>query len=154
MKVSLLSIVLLCSAICCFSKDAEGQDDLQKRITLKVNNKEVKSVLTDMEKLASVKFLYSAEYIQPSRKISLNVKDKKLGDVLTEMLTPLRISYHAEKNGYIFLDRIEEPSVSISSVAPEAIPVKGIIRDHEGQPLRGVTVKVKDGTASALTNEK
>ncbi|MEZ2444596.1 TonB-dependent receptor [Chitinophaga sp. RCC_12] len=149
----LLPVMFPLLAICCLAMNAEGQDDLNKKITLQVSNKELKAVLIDIEKQASVNFFYNDVYIQPYRKVSLHVTNKRLADVLADLLTPLNISYHVEKNSRIFLDRKEDTSAISGSVVQAPVPVKGMIRDNKGLPLKGVTVRVKGAGISVLSDE-
>src|ERR1044072_363720 len=104
MKVSAIPILLLLTSFCSLAKVSTAQDVLAKNVTISVSNKELRSVLKDVSKMTGAKFLYSREIIQSDRRITISVKDKPLADFLSQVLTPLHISYELDKNGYIFLN--------------------------------------------------
>lgn len=166
MKISVIPLILLMTAFCSIAKDMDAQKYLSKKITVKENNKDVKQVLSRIEKLAGIKFLYSPEYIQPERKIDVNIENKKLSDALTEILAPLAISYDAKNNGYVFLDRKDEEVNKMEGVStyidedfmnlranwiPEII-ITGLVTDEKGIPLQGASIRAKGSEKGATTN--
>src|SRR3954466_10946392 len=100
------AILLLLTSFCSLAKVTTGQEMPAKNVTISVSNKELKSVLKDVSKMTGARFLYSREIIQSDRRITISVKDKPLSDFLTQVLTPLHISFEVDKNGYIFLNTI------------------------------------------------
>jgi hypothetical protein len=55
-------------------------------------------VLSEFENTAKVNFFYSPNSIGAKRKISVNVKNKELKEVLHEIFTPLGIGYEIQGN--------------------------------------------------------
>src|SRR5882762_10053526 len=106
MKISAIPVLILLGSFCALAREARGQDELSKNVTITVSNKELKAVLREVGKMTGVKFLYSREIIQSERKISVAVKEKPLSEFLTQILSPLRISFELDKKGYIFLNTI------------------------------------------------
>ena len=166
MKISVIPVLILMTTFCSFAKNMDAQRYLSKKITVKENNKDVKHVLCHIEKLAGIKFLYSPEYIQPDRKIDVNIENKKLSEALTEILAPLAISYDAKNNGYVFLDRKSEEVKKIEGVptyidenfidlkekwVPEIV-ITGIVTDEKGVALQGASVRSKSSEKGATTN--
>src|ERR1700759_191514 len=104
MKVSFIPIFLFLTSLCSFAREVRGQEVLNKKLSLSVSRKELKSVLKDVSKLTGARFLYSAEIIRSDRKITIAVKDITLSDFLHQLLSPLQISFEIDKNGYIYLN--------------------------------------------------
>ena len=165
MKLSAIPILLLLTSFCAIAGDMRAQDVLSKNVTISVVNKELKAVLKDVGKMTGARFLYSREIIQAERRISVTVKDKPLSEFLTLVLTPLRISYELDKNGYIFLNTaaiqtafvepVEEP-VSINDVPvmpPGKISGK-VVSEEAGAPVDGATVLVKGSSKTVFTNRE
>src|SRR5687768_17241949 len=67
---------------------SNGQGVLDSKVSLDVNNMEIKSILLEIEKQVPVNFTYRSKHIQASRKVSLNVNDARLIEVLDELFTP------------------------------------------------------------------
>ncbi|WP_423148890.1 SusC/RagA family TonB-linked outer membrane protein [Rubrolithibacter danxiaensis] len=156
MKISLLqlsiAIFLMGSAV---ARDGRAQVLLEK-VTLNETNKEISEVLNSIEKLTNARFIYSSALIQSSRKVSFSVEGKTLQYVLDMVLPPLNLSYEVSDNTIVLNRNSETPSVT--SVLPELstldvqAPVTGTVTDEQGEPLPGVSVKVK-GSSMATTTD-
>ena len=157
MKISLIPALLLMLAFCSYAKDSRGQL-LDQKITLKATDAEIRDVFTELEKRTAFRFVYSPELIGSSRKVSLDVHDKELSGVLTELLAPLDIRYEVVNN-YIVLSHKGAGARQFSSFGeiPDNSPfafikVKGRIVSPTGQPLEGVSVVVKGTNIGTTTN--
>jgi len=104
MKISLVPVLLLMLALCSYANDSSGQRLLDRKITLKVTDEEIRNVFIQLEKKTELRFVYSPELIGSSRKVSLDVQEKELYKVLGELLTPLDIRFEIVNN-YIVLSR-------------------------------------------------
>ena len=62
-----------------------GQGIMDRKVSIDVTNTEVKQILAEIEKQASVVFTYRPNHIQASRKISFKVEDATLADVLAQL---------------------------------------------------------------------
>jgi TonB-dependent starch-binding outer membrane protein SusC len=170
MKLSAIPILLLLTSFCSIAKVTTAQDVLSKYVTISVSDKELRSVLKDVSKMTGAKFLYSREIIQSDRRITITVKDKLLSEFLTQVLTPLHISFELDKNGYIFLNTIA-PSNSISGeeslvtedntgymAVPTAPPgkISGKVMAEDGTPIvsANITIKGHSRSLSTITNKE
>src|SRR5690606_29975639 len=96
MKFSALQILLsvLITVLAMASHgSSNGQEILDKVISISVENAKVKTALAEIERLASIKFTYNPQSIPINRKISADFENEKLSNVLNGLLTPLRIQY-------------------------------------------------------------
>lgn len=64
-------LLLLCCSNISFAGPGNGEDVLDKKISLVVEQKEVKSILMEISKLADIKFVYSSQRI-PLQEKSVN----------------------------------------------------------------------------------
>lgn len=156
-KLSLIPLLLQFFALCAYAGDSSGQRLLDKKITLKMSDQEMRTVFTELEKQCQARFVYSPELIGASRHVSLDVKDKELYKVLSELL-PDDIIYE-QVNNYIVLSKkaaarsIYPIYVMIPDNSPYAfVKVGGKIIGSSGQPLEGVSVVVK-GTSIGTTSD-
>jgi TonB-linked SusC/RagA family outer membrane protein len=126
---------------------------LDTKITLKVTNMPVAEVLKKINQMVNIDFAYGADALSNSKKVSLNVKEEKLSDVLSKILSPFHMEYYYSKN-LILIQMIPEASRHpVKNIIPtKQSRVSGTVRDAKGISLPGVSVKLKNGTAAASTN--
>lgn len=86
---------------------------LDKKISIIAEQKEVRAVLTEISKLAEIKFVYSSQRIPSRKKVSLLVEDEKLGNVLNSLLAPLDVLYYVSGNQIVLMKKEEEESFSL-----------------------------------------
>lgn len=150
----LLSVLLIGVS---YARETFAQELLQQRITLKADEQSVKAVLTKIEKLTSVKFLYSPSLIKSERKVNLNAVNEPLSKVLESLLSPLQVSYEvAGKQVILKQEPLPQPVEKKASVSHEPFaieqPITGIITDAKGEILAGVSVLVKGTNRGTSTN--
>jgi len=159
MKISAIPLLLLLGSFCALAREVHAQGDLSKNVTIAVSNKELKMVLREVGKMTGARFLYSREIIQSERKISVAVKDKPLSEFLTQILSPLRISFELDDKGYIFLNTMPVKEIPAPGAPPGELPgppprkITGRITADDGTPVDGATVQVK-GRARATATDK
>jgi TonB-linked SusC/RagA family outer membrane protein len=158
MKISIIQMVLaICFVSFCYSRDADAQGMLETRISIRIEDKSLKTVLTKLEKEAKVRFMYSVEVIQADRTVALNAKNQPLGEVLETLLSPLNILYRSTDNGIVLtpkaikLGQIQRVQQS-QAESPADIVIKGTVTDESGEKLPGVSVTLKGSTRGSTTN--
>src|SRR5579859_4564864 len=104
MRNGLLPLLLVnCMTAMIYANPTHGQEVLDKRINLVAEQKEVKTVLTELGQMAEVRFVYSPQRVPCHQKISLTVKDLKLSEVLDQLLAPLDVFYHVSGNQIVLM---------------------------------------------------
>jgi TonB-dependent starch-binding outer membrane protein SusC len=159
-KISIIQIVLaVCFTQLCYSFEASGQEILETRVSIRLEEKSIKTILSKLEKEAKVKFMYSLELIQADRITSLNAKNQTLGEVLEVFLNPLNISFRSTKSGIVLtpktiklgeIQSISQPKTE-TSIASEII-IKGTVSDENFEKLSGVNINIKGTTQGTSTN--
>ncbi|NIJ54077.1 SusC/RagA family TonB-linked outer membrane protein [Dyadobacter arcticus] len=133
-----------------------AQDILNQRITIQVNNQEIKTVLAKLNKLTQVRFTYNSSLIRSQEKVSVNAVERPLADVLDEIFRPINITYKIEGKQVILVKNTSEPGSSM--VVPNLVPslidrtISGKVSDEKGQPLPGVSIVVKETKVGTATN--
>jgi TonB-linked SusC/RagA family outer membrane protein len=160
MKLSVISLLVISTVIQSFANKILAQEVLSRKITIVVNDQELKKVLKEVGKKTGVKFFYSPELIQTDRKVSANAKDERLSAFLDELLTPLDIKVEVDKSGNIFLNKKDGEATDKKSVddqiyqAPPPKTVSGKITTADGLPLEGATIQVKGGNKGTATDKE
>lgn len=158
MQVMKLTIffVLLSSTIA-FSATTYSQD---AKISLYLQNTSVKDVFRAIEKQSEFVFFYQDQSLDLNRKTTIEVTDKNISEVLTEL-------FSGTSNVFVVRDRqivvgksqrkIEREDAVIQRVFPEAqqqFPVTGKVTDAEsGVSLPGVNILV-EGTAIGTSTDQ
>ena len=133
--------------------DTNAQELLDKKITLKVEDQQVKNVLSKIEKQAEIKFMYTHEIIRANRKVSISAADERLEDVLRKLLEPLKITYEVSGKRILLSSPLSEASPGTKTESqPLDFAVSGKVTDNEGQAVPGVSVVLKGTTNGIITN--
>ncbi len=159
MRISLLQLTLgLVFGSLSLAHDGRAQEVLNRTITIDSRQQPMAAVLKKIESEAAVSFMYSPELIRSNQKITLNVQQKRLGEVLLELLTPLRIKYEVSGSQILLkrgsetgLNRLE--NLTIPPYVPVDISVSGTVADENSGPLPGVSILVK-GTQRGTTTDQ
>ena len=93
LKIMRISITQLFLAMMCvgltYAKDSYAQELLDKRITLRAEEKTIKTILLQIESETSIKFVYSPAAIDAQRKVSINAQNQSLKDLFDTFFSPL-----------------------------------------------------------------
>lgn len=166
MRIGLLPLLLITAFnVIIQASPTNGQEVLNTKINLVVEQKEVKTVLGEISKLAGIKFVYSAQRIPTRQKVSVVARDRRLGDVLDGLLRPLNICYQVSGNQVVLMRKgdgataeiayYEEGNMDRSADAIE-MPYKvitGKVTNEKGDGLPGVSVVVKGTAKGTSTNQ-
>jgi TonB-linked SusC/RagA family outer membrane protein len=165
MRIGLLPLLLITAfAGVMYARPLHGQEILNQRINLVANNKEVKTVLTEISQLADIKFVYSAQRIPARQRISVVARNQPLGEVLEILLSPLNILYFVSGNQIVLMKKGEaiklatllsdDPRQLLLEEQAPAKPITGKVTNENGEPLNGVSVLVQGTNRGTSTNEK
>jgi TonB-linked SusC/RagA family outer membrane protein len=130
----------------CLQVSAEGWS--QDRITLKMTGAEIKKVLFAIEKKSNYRFLFTEEAIRNKPKVSVDVVQATVNEVLDRVLANTGISYKVLGTNLVVL---KENITGLEITALE-IRVSGKVTSPSGEPLVGVSISVK-GTRSGTTTD-
>jgi TonB-linked SusC/RagA family outer membrane protein len=118
----------------------------QNKISLRVKKAEISGILRSIEQQTNYRFLYSNELEDIHEKVSLNVKDASIGDVMSLLLGRTKLLYQLMNDNLIVIK--EDPN------APVEVVVRGKVTGDGGVPLAGASVQVKGSTIGTSTNNE
>jgi TonB-linked SusC/RagA family outer membrane protein len=166
MKLSFIQVFLFLFACCSFSREIKGQALLERKVSIDLKNVEVKKIIVELEKVSGIRFVYSPQVIQASRKVDLKASREKLVDVLNGFFKPLSINYEVVEN-YIVLNAGNTPAEQPGEgTPPKENPkeedkknlyekwITGVVTDEKEEPLSGATIKLKESGNGTTTNDK
>ncbi len=94
-------------------------------------------------------FYYNKEEITPVQGISVDIRGKKIEEVLNHLLANTGLEYKMIDR-YIVVKR--KNGLTIPGLAGQSLTVSGRVSDSSGTPLPGVTVIIKGTTRGVLTD--
>ncbi len=158
MRVTLLHIFLLLSCISySFAGKADGQEILDRKVSLNLPFREIKSVLKTISATTEIGFTYSNNVLPGKQKISVIAEEERLGDVLEKIFRPLHISFQVIGRQIILK---KERGATARLLSPDsyetaAKPISGTVTGIDGgTPLPGVSVTIAGSGHGTTTDEK
>lgn len=140
-RVMKMTFVLLLS--CGLNLNATVRAQLTT-VTLSMENVKVGEVFQELKKQTQLDFFYSNNEVNVDKRVSIDVKDAPLDQVLREVLGA-DFTYEWMENLVIIRP------VSVIPVPQKKIKVTGVVSDKQG-PLPGVTIFVK-GTSEGMATD-
>ena len=116
------------------------------KFNLKLTEKTVKDVLIEIENQSQFHFLYNDEFTDLSRKVSIDVNNAKVQDVLDELFGNSDITYKILSNNLIVITPSKAETVQPAKVSGQVTDSK------TGEPLIGVNVVIKGTTKGTVTD--
>lgn len=116
--------------------------------TLSFTGKDVpiETVFKSIEKQSSYRFFYDNKLLKESRKVTINVKNASLKQLLDECLKDQPFSYNVSENTVV----ITKKKVLVDAFQPP-IDIKGKVLDEKGQAVAGATIMVKGTNIGTTT---
>lgn len=152
MRISVSQIFLVILFTCStFAKKVEAQAILNKEISINITEGKIKQILKEIQNQTKVKFIYSPSMIRSERIVSLNVVNKRLGDILSETLAALNITYRVVDQHILLYDKDTFAAAEAEAKKPQIV-IKGQVSSTKGETLPGVSVKIKGTSIGAMTD--
>ncbi len=158
MRVTLLQLMLTVSLFSyAFADKANGQEVLDKKVSLNLPSKEIKAVLKTITAYTQVGFTYSSSILPANQKITVYANDERLGDLLNRILAPFNISY--EVIGKEVILKRKDNLLSSQSLTTENVSnffklITGTVTGPDGLGVAGVSVFVAGTTRGTVTDDK
>ncbi|MBN9380511.1 MAG: SusC/RagA family TonB-linked outer membrane protein [Chitinophagaceae bacterium] len=122
-----------------------------QNVSLKTTNTSVRSVFAEIKKQTGYTFFYDPDLLDKTKKITINVKDRPLGEVLELLFKDQPISYS------LVGKLITLSKKSIFATPKFIIPVvrvSGRVRNKLDQPLEGASIMILHVNSGTLTDVK
>jgi len=158
MRISAVFILIttIASAVA-WSDTAQAQKILEQKTSFSVQNKSLPEALDQLSAQTKVKFMYAAEVLKKTGKVSVNAKNQTVRSILSGILKPNHLDYEVEGN-YVLIktEHVKavpaKPNVAALAIAVQDILIKGRVTDEKGEALPGVNVLVKSSKVGTSTD--
>ena len=119
----------------------------QIRLTLDAKNKTLPEVFQEITRLSGYEFMYSSNELRHVGKVSVQLEDRDLSDILAECLKNTGLWYRLEDDVIIISPKLVSPPK-----VGEKLVVTGLVKDKGGMPLPGVTILLKGTQLGGVTD--
>lgn len=156
MKITFVQLTLILTLLgSAVAKEGKAQAILETKISITETNATLKSVIKTLETKYKVSFVFSPQLINGSQKVNVGFSYVALGEVLTQILTPLKLSYEVSDDVIVIRNLNTEQTADNKprfDLDMTQEPVKGKTVDESGLPLPGVTVTIKGTQTRTATD--
>jgi iron complex outermembrane receptor protein len=142
MKLTFISLLLSISIV--FATNADSQT---AHVTILANNVQLREIISQIEQQTDYLFVYNYGNIDSSRKISLQMPDASVAEVLTKIFEHSDIIYAMEGQNILLMKRSESPGIKQT-----ARRITGLVTDTDGEAIAGVNVMEKGTSNGTVTD--
>ena len=122
------------------SAGAFAQDKIKE---LHAENTSVKEVFKLIENSSNYRFFYNENFTDLNKTVTIDVKDKKINDILKLLINSTNVTYRVLENNLVVITPINTAQVKVTGYVTDAVTK---------EPLPGVTVAVEGTTIGAVTD--
>lgn len=125
--------------------------DLTK-FSLKLEEVTISDVFEEIENNSEFIIFYNDNHIDANKKVSLNVKNSSVEDILKDVLKNTNATYRIVDRQIIIVPVPEVEEEDVSAQKLQGNEIRGKITDSKAEPLAGVNVVVEGTTTGAVTD--
>ena len=115
------------------------------QVTVNVKDLSLRASLKKIEQVSSYKFFYNENLPELNQKVSLDVQNVTIEQIMSKLLTGMDLTYKKEQENVIVLIRKPQEKQTTRKVM-------GTIADEKGEPIIGASVLVKGTTIGTITD--
>lgn len=156
MRITFVQLTLFLSVLgSAVAKEGRAQSILTQRASINESNVTLNDVLKKLEKLYTVNFVYSTQLVDVNQRVNVFAQQRPLAEVLEQTLKPLSLTFEASGDVIVIRnlrsEHINNRQPGAGDNRAQTITGK-VVDEKTGEPLPGVTVKVKGTTNGVATN--
>jgi TonB-linked SusC/RagA family outer membrane protein len=138
-KMRTTSLMLIVSISSLFATNVKSQIT---KVSFTVQNASISNVIEKIESQTDYLFVYNKNEIDLDRKVNISATNQPVAEILSDIFNNTNIVYAKEGTNIMLMQK---------SVLQQQ-KITGTVTDEKGNPLPGVTVKVKGTTLGTLTD--
>jgi TonB-linked SusC/RagA family outer membrane protein len=116
-----------------------------------MRNAPLRTILTEIENQTDYLFFYNSQVDVTSR-VTIHVKSMPVNEVLSELFSNSQVNYAMEGTSIMLTDSKISSENRLETLVQQSITITGKVTDAEGEPLPGVSVKIKGTTHGTATD--
>jgi TonB-linked SusC/RagA family outer membrane protein len=143
---------LLFSVLLCFQSSA---NNAEQSISLSEKNTPLADIFRKIERQSGYKFFYDNNLVKRANKVSIEIRNASLNDVLDRVLSDQPFTYTIVNNTIVIKEKQISAEVFTASLNRIVVAniVTGTVMDQTNSPLHGAVVQVKNKNINTTTDE-
>ena len=142
MKLTFLFLVV---SLLTFTAEASAQ-----RVSMSLNNVKIEKILSAITKQTGLSVAYSKQIVNLDRRMSIQVKDADVTQVLEKLVADTNLNYEIKNNKIYLFEKQTEPAIPTTTQQKKHI--SGRIVDQNGETVIGANVVEKGTTNGTVTD--
>ena len=119
----------------------------QVKVSISIQDASLQEVFEELTGLTGYHFVYSSDMLSRTGKVSVELQNRDLEEVLAVCLKNTELWYRLEDNIVVISPKFEQPYVP-----QKKITLTGKVKDKGGMSLPGVTILQKGSTMGVVTD--
>ena len=142
-----MKLIVLLLTVTCLQLSARS---FAQEVTLKKKNASIEKIFEDIYRQTGYQFVYTYDILHDARKVSIDADHIPLKQVLETCFNNQPFTYVLMDKAIIVTKKptIDDPKPKVL----QPVQLSGKVTDEEGNPLAGVTIKVKNGSTGGVTD--
>lgn len=120
---------------------------LGQKLTVLNRSITLEELFNEIKRQTNYRFIYEERLLDHTEKVSLNVKDAPLEDVLKQALAHQKLTFQVYDGTIVVKKLTDEPKKLFQQM------IRGEVKDENNRPLAGVSVRLLSQNTFAVTNE-
>ncbi|WP_444105768.1 TonB-dependent receptor [Bacteroides sp.] len=122
----------------------------EQKFTFEFKQTSIKTIFQYIEKHSEFIFMYRADLLDTSKKVSVKVEKQAIEQILEQVLKGIPVVYEINDR-QILLKKVEGKE-NASQQSGQKKLIQGLVKDEKGEVIIGATIKVKDTTIGTATD--
>lgn len=121
-------------------------------MNVKLKNSTLQELFVQIEKSSNYRFFYNNDEVDVNQKISIDVEEKTVGKILTDVLEGTPYSFREMDNKLILIERAGNGTNFSGTGSQQQKSIRGTVKSATGESLPGVSVVVKGTSNGTITD--
>ena len=143
--MKLTNLLLLVTIFNVFGSETYSQ---YTQLNLNMKDVPIQAVLRAIEGQSEFFFIYSSKMIDVDQIVNIHVENKKITDVLDELLINRNIKYSVKDRQILLVDK----ETDAARVLEQNKRIGGTIIDESGKPMAGVNIQIEGTIIGAISD--
>ncbi|BAV07552.1 SusC/RagA family TonB-linked outer membrane protein [Filimonas lacunae] len=122
-----------------------------QQVSLKFNNATLDKVFAEIEKQSGYSFIYGKKLLQTAHPVSISINNVSVEAAVQAVLSKQPLGFKINNKYVIISPKADNPESSANALQAAPPLVRGRITNENGEPVAGVTIKVKDGKVVGIS---
>lgn len=141
-----LLVMKLCTLLILLTLTQVHANTYGQLVTVVEKNKSIDAVFKSIEQQSSYHFFYNKTIFNPDQKVTINLANATVGQILDQCFKDLPINYKIIGNTIVLKSKEE-------IFEKQDVQIKGKVTDQKGNPLPGVSISIQNDNKGTVTDD-